>query len=671
MFSRAELIYRAGAKKKRLLLGDPSPDGFSLQVDSISGVLQKGFRFSAELRHPGAITLDGFQLEMHPGLPADCIMLAGGFQSWSGSREAGAGDRIAPLFPPARPLLANFGDYRLHRSSGRRGRIHSWTYTCFTLPGGWALLAGSMDESTGYTLLEYDFYRDRLLIRKDCAGAHSPGRYSLLDLYLGWGPREQVLSEYFRQFTQARSGAPRLTGWTSWYNYYTSISEKVIRENVQALAALKLPLDVMQIDDGWQEGLGDWLAPNDKFPSGMRQMADLIRSHGLKPGLWLAPVVCSRRSRLAREHPQWLLRDGRGRPVRAGYNPLWGGWFYALDFYAPGFREHLRAVFDTALNRWGFDLLKLDFLYAAALRPREGRSRGGVMDEVMKFMRREAGEKLLLGCGVPLGAAFGRVDYCRIGSDVAPYWEDRLLKGIGYRERVSTLNSLRSTIARFHLDRRTFRNDPDVFLLRDGRPGVNLNRLTEHQRGALFLLNHLLGGLIFFSDDVRQYTPEQRRRLAGAYPGRQAEVGAVQCREGIYRFTFTAWKREYLALWNATGLPRTANLEEGPHFHPDLFVLPPGTALRLEPWQAICLHRVRPGNGEAYLLGASGHLYPGAQIEKLAVRPDGVTLHWHPHASAESVAYLAVPRGVVSLVVNGQRLPVILKEGIHCAVAPK
>lgn len=46
------------------------------------------------------------------------------------------------------------------------------------------------------------------------------------------------------------------------------------------------------------------------------------------------------------------------------------------------------------------------------------------MWEAMDLMRDLVGpDKLILGCGVPLACAFRKVDYCRIGSDVAPGWE--------------------------------------------------------------------------------------------------------------------------------------------------------------------------------------------------------------------------------------------------------
>lgn len=46
----------------------------------------------------------------------------------------------------------------------------------------------------------------------------------------------------------------------------------------------------------------------------------------------------------------------------------------------------------------------------------------------MQLVRDLTGDdRLLLGCGVPLACAWRNADYCRVGSDVAPWWEGKFL----------------------------------------------------------------------------------------------------------------------------------------------------------------------------------------------------------------------------------------------------
>lgn len=79
-----------------------------------------------------------------------------------------------------------------------------------------------------------------------------------------------------------------------------------------------------------------------------------------------------------------------GHPVTCGIN--WGG-FYALDIEVPEVKNYIKHFFDVILNDWGFDLVKLDFLYAAAIIPNHGKSRGQLMCEAMDFLRECVGEK--------------------------------------------------------------------------------------------------------------------------------------------------------------------------------------------------------------------------------------------------------------------------------------
>ena len=75
-----------------------------------------------------------------------------------------------------------------------------------------------------------------------------------------------------------------LTGWTSWYNYYTNISEEIILKNTSAFAEKEVPIDVIQIDDGYQSRVGDWLKIKPSFPNGMGKVAKEIKNKGFKAG---------------------------------------------------------------------------------------------------------------------------------------------------------------------------------------------------------------------------------------------------------------------------------------------------------------------------------------------------------------------------------------------------
>ncbi|HSW35276.1 MAG TPA: glycoside hydrolase family 36 protein [Candidatus Limnocylindrales bacterium] len=664
------LSYQQYGKKRIFQLPGKGSDEIAVNMD-LAGLKDRGsvVVLSLNCLQEQSIELLNFNLELRVNTAHESKMMVNGFQTWSRSEEMGAEDRIKPLLLLSRPLLTPYGDYKFYRYSGRNGHLHSWTYTYFRDPDDTCVFIGSMGENAGYSLFEYDYSSNRFMIRKDCEGAIASTGYKLLYLYIGNGNITTLMEEYFDLLGSTRPKSPRATGWCSWYNYYTSVSEAIVRDNLKKLFDHKLPLDYFQIDDGWQRAVGDWLECNDKFPSGMKAICDEIKAHQFKPGLWLSPFICVRSSRLFREKGDWLLRDRQGSPVKAGFNPGWEGFFYALDFYASGFQDYLRQVLETIQSQWGFTMLKLDFLYAAALLPRRGKSRGQVMTEVIDFIDQHTRNIVILGCGVPLGPVFGRVDYCRIGSDVGPYWED-YLKKVQYRERVSTENSLVCTIGRQQLDQKAFRNDPDVFILRDGVPKINENRLGINQRHTLFFLNNLLGGLVFLSDDVAEYTTAQLQLLRSSFPGLETKITSYTRDAHLYRFEFTVEDKSYLAYANLGSFSVKIKLPHARHFHPELFVLQPGSSVQLEPYQSICFFRIEACEGNAYLLGSSGHIYPGAQIEKLLPGSGAAALKLHKDASPETVIYLALPGGLENFSVNSQVYPAVSTPALNYIIIP-
>ncbi len=220
-------------------------------------------------------------------------------------------------------------------------------------------------------------------------------------------------------------------GWCSWYQFSTedyvgAVTAQDIQENLKSITAIRsrLPLNILQIDDGFEEQIADWFAFAPGFQHGVAPLANEINQAGLSAGLWLAPFIVNPKSRLARDHPDWLLRGRLGRPVNAGFD--WGVFATALDLTNPQALGYAADVVRVAAQEWGFSYLKLDFLYAGALPGRfqdASKTRAQVLRAGLESLRSAAGEEtILLGCGCPLGSAIGLVDAMRIGADTARRW---------------------------------------------------------------------------------------------------------------------------------------------------------------------------------------------------------------------------------------------------------
>jgi alpha-galactosidase len=143
---------------------------------------------------------------------------------------------------------------------------------------------------------------------------------------------------------------------------------------------------------------------------------------------------------------------------------LWGEALYALDTTHPEVLAWLAALMKK-VRAWGFDYLKLDFLYAGALpgtrhvdMPREAAYRQG-----LQAMREAMGaDAYFLACGAPILPSLGLCDALRIGPDVAGEWESHRDAVLLYNPTTpGTRNAIRTTINRLWL-KPLVATDPDV-----------------------------------------------------------------------------------------------------------------------------------------------------------------------------------------------------------------
>jgi alpha-galactosidase len=208
--------------------------------------------------------------------------------------------------------------------------------------------------------------------------------------------------------------------WCSWYEYFTAVTEEDIHENLRAMDTLDLPIDVVQIDDGYQSALGDWLTLSGRFRS-RAGIAEAIRARGRRAGIWTAPFLVDPASELAAEHPQWLVRDPQGGFAHAGRN--WGHDLCVLDTTHPDAAAYLTDVFRT-LRAEGYDYFKADFLYAGALDGVRHSSDDALTAyrEGISLIREAIGpDAYLLGCGAPILPSIGLFDAMRVSPDTAPH----------------------------------------------------------------------------------------------------------------------------------------------------------------------------------------------------------------------------------------------------------
>ena len=171
---------------------------------------------------------------------------------------------------------------------------------------------------------------------------------------------------------------------------------------------------------------GDWgdLKP-EAFPGdGLHGVSRDISAKGMRPGLWLAPFAADKHSKLAKNNPDWIIRNNSGAYANSSHC---GKFFYGLDATNPGVRGHVYEAIRRAAEDWDYNVLKIDFLYAACL---EGNgkydlsmSRAQAMHLALRTISDAAGPQVyLIGCGCPIASGIGFVDAMRVSADTGPTW---------------------------------------------------------------------------------------------------------------------------------------------------------------------------------------------------------------------------------------------------------
>ena len=96
-------------------------------------------------------------------------------------------------------------------------------------------------------------------------------------------------------------------------------------------------------DGDWWDAVGDWRESKKRFPNGVREITDYIRSKGMIPGVWLELEVMGINCHMAQEVPDdwFFMRHGKRVYDRSRYQ---------LDYRNPEVRAYADSVIDHLMN---------------------------------------------------------------------------------------------------------------------------------------------------------------------------------------------------------------------------------------------------------------------------------------------------------------------------------
>lgn len=299
----------------------------------------------------------------------------------------------------------------------------------------------------------------------------------------------------------------------TWYYYGGSVTRQDVEENLHWLADNAFPVEVVQLDDGWEQCYGDWEA-NEKFPGGMDTLAREIGERGFVPGIWTSPFVMHTHSRLYREHPDWVLRR------RDGSEEVFIPGVVALDITHPEVLDWIEALY-RRLSREGWRYHKLDFTRAPVQTAQvayhnPNLTRAQAYRGAMKAVRRGIGDGYLLICGGLYSAPVGLAEGHRTGSDVRSRWPepDRTLEQTSENPGESAPFTMKQSLLRWWMAS-LWHCDPDALMVRRRRElfrGSDLGQgLLNDDEAFVFALNQYLGGgMVCFTEPMPELDADRR-----------------------------------------------------------------------------------------------------------------------------------------------------------------
>lgn len=325
-------------------------------------------------------------------------------------------------------------------------------------------IGGLEVESTGTTEMEKENSlqgapaADQVpLVLPVAAGATLSSERVLIGTGGDYHDQLETYGALIRRIHGARVSAPPLIGWWSWTAYYFGLNSGAALTNAEWEAQHLLPFGytVFHIDEGYQYARGEYAtADASLFPNGLTSLEYQVRGLGLTPGIWTAPFEVSERSWLFQHHPDWLIKNAQGQPIKAGFVVDGKDQLYMLDPTNPGAADYLRQTYATLVHEWGIHYIKLDFMDDSAIEGVFYRPHTTAMEAQrigLGIIRAAVGDDVYLDKdGSVMLNPVGLVDYGRLSQDTGHTFS-------------ATAEAEPGIAARYYMNRTFFVADPDAF----------------------------------------------------------------------------------------------------------------------------------------------------------------------------------------------------------------
>lgn len=364
--------------------------------------------------------------------------------------------------------------------------------------------------------------------------------------YASGADREQLLETLARRLALNHPPLKFPTppsGWCSWYCFGPRVTAQQVLDNLDYIAKNAPGLKYIQIDDGYQPAMGDWLETGAAFGGNVQGVLRQIRERRFEPAIWVAPFVAEENSHVFAQHPDWFVKTADGQPLRSDL-VTFGGWrrgpWYVLDGTHPSVQKHFENLFRTMRKDWGCSYFKLDANFWGAIH--SGRFHDPQATRIEAYRRgmqailRGAGDSFILGCNHPIWPSLGLVHGSRSSNDIKRSWD-----------RFKT--TARQNLSRNWQNGRLWWNDPDVVVL--------TGDLTEDEFHFHATAVYATGGMLLSGDDLTRINAERLAMLRRMQPppGVAARFEDDRQRVGVIDFR----KGRVVCLLNQEDAPQTVS----------------------------------------------------------------------------------------------------------------
>lgn len=202
-------------------------------------------------------------------------------------------------------------------------------------------------------------------------------------------------------YSQLCKSVPPIMGWSSWNTYRVNISESLIKKQADAMVARGLKdagYSYINVDDGffgYRDDDGLLHTHPERFPNGVKVVADYIHSLGLKAGIY----------------------------SEAGANTCGSMWDADKNGIGVGLYGFERQDADLFFNKWGFDFIKIDYCGAGQQLELDEKERYTYIVDAIREVSRHNVSLNICRWAYPGTWVKDLARSWRISGDISPKWE--------------------------------------------------------------------------------------------------------------------------------------------------------------------------------------------------------------------------------------------------------